>query len=120
MLLWRIWHVHNEITNQKPAPSVEGSRRFLASYMNSLLLIKQFPMADVTKGKMVISHDQVFQTQRVLTEGRQKTRLIWTPPVNGTVKLNVDGAFGCDGAAGAGMVLRDHEGHVIFAACRQL
>jgi ribonuclease HI len=36
------------------------------------------------------------------------------------VKLNVDGAFGCDGAAGTGMVLRDHEGHVIFAACRQL
>jgi hypothetical protein len=41
MLLWRIWYAHNEMTHGKPCPSIEGSCRFLVSYMNSLMLIKQ-------------------------------------------------------------------------------
>jgi hypothetical protein len=54
MTLWRIWHDHNEITHDKPLPSIEGSRRFLVSYLNSLLLIKQYPDGVMEKGKMVI------------------------------------------------------------------
>jgi ribonuclease HI len=42
------------------------------------------------------------------------------PPESGMHKLNVDGAFSSDGRAGAGMVLRDTDGAVIFAACRCL
>jgi ribonuclease HI len=37
----------------------------------------------------------------------------------GTAKLNVDGTFSPHGA-GTGMVLRDHEGQVIYATCREL
>jgi hypothetical protein len=35
----------------KPCPSIEGSRRFLRSYLNSLLMIKQCPEMDVAKGE---------------------------------------------------------------------
>ena len=42
------------------------------------------------------------------------------PPEKDTVKLNADGAFVNADAAGAGMVLRDHAGNVILAACRKL
>jgi hypothetical protein len=42
------------------------------------------------------------------------------PPDTGTMKLNVDGVFGQDDAVGAGMVLLDHTGQVIFAGCHQL
>lgn len=40
-------------------------------------------------------------------------------PGEGTAKLNVDGTFSPHGA-GTGMVLRDHEGQVIYTACREL
>lgn len=57
MTFWQIWHCRNEVTHFKPAPSIEASRRFLNSYMESLLCIKQHPSGDIVKGKMVLSCD---------------------------------------------------------------
>jgi hypothetical protein len=54
MIVWRVWHNHNEMTHDKPCPSIEGSRRFLISYIESLFLIKQHPVGDIAKGKMVV------------------------------------------------------------------
>ena len=36
------------------------------------------------------------------------------------VALSVDGSFASDGSAGEGMILRDTDGHMIFAAYRYL
>jgi hypothetical protein len=52
MILWRVWHSHNEMTHGKACRYIKSSRRFLISYLNSLFLIKQFPTADVEKGKV--------------------------------------------------------------------
>jgi hypothetical protein len=71
--------------------------------MNSLLLTKQFPAADIMKGKMVMKKDKPK----------------WSKPPPGAAKLNVDGSFLSNGA-GVGMILRDHTGQVIFTACRSL
>lgn len=46
MLLWRVWHVRNELTHDKPLIPVEASKKFLCSYVDSLLLIKQGPEVD--------------------------------------------------------------------------
>jgi ribonuclease HI len=83
-------------------------------------MIKQFPDADVTKGKMVLDQSQGFMKQRKPGDGRKQARQKWEPPRENVVKLNVDGAFSCDDPAGVGMIGRDHQGVVVFAACRPL
>jgi hypothetical protein len=120
MILWRIWHVHNEITHGKDMPPVEGSKRFLASYLDSLLMIKQDPKADPVKGKMVLSYDQGFSKLPRELGGRQREGAKWEAPTEGMVKLNTDGSFVNSEEAGAGMVLRDHKGVVIAAAAQYL
>jgi hypothetical protein len=60
MLLWRVWHVHNELTHQKKVAPVESSKRFLMSYLESLMSIRQHGDVDVEKGKQVVSCVQGF------------------------------------------------------------
>jgi ribonuclease HI len=121
MLLWRIWHVRNEVTHFKPAPPVEVSCRFLCSYLDSIVQIKYFPQADCIKGKTPV--DQVTHGWRKgkgrIVEERPRQR--WTRPPTGWVKLNVDGSSDAESrTGGAGMILRDDNGEIIFSACRSL
>lgn len=123
MTVWRIWHVHNEITHCKPPPPTEASRRFLASYIESLLCIRQHPHADPVKGKYVLEYDHMLDRKLSISSQADKPRPPegWAKPPNGWCKLNVDGAFfEADGTGGAGMVLRNQQGQVIFASCRYL
>lgn len=76
------------------------------------MLIKQFPAADIVKGKMCIDPAQGFRKMGMYDDWRQKVRQRWEKPAEGIAKLNTDGAFAENGAA-AGMVLRDHKGEVI-------
>jgi ribonuclease HI len=119
MVIWRIWHAHNEMTHNKPCPPIESSRRFLVSYSDSLMLIKQFPDADISKGKMVVDHHRGFKKNNKPVEDTTKVKMKWIPPGDNEVKLNVDGAFSREDRAGIG-ILRDQQGAVIFTACRQL
>jgi hypothetical protein len=61
MLLLRVWHVHNELTHQKKPTPVEASKRFLMSYMESLMLIKHHLEVNLEKDKHVISCVQGFR-----------------------------------------------------------
>lgn len=54
LILWRAWHVHNEITHHKPPPAVHASVSFLQSYAASLSAIKDRPMDDPCKGKQPV------------------------------------------------------------------
>lgn len=45
----------------------------------------------------------------------------WQPPPPGWLALSVDGSYSAEeGSAGAGMILRDNLGSVIFSSCQLL
>ncbi|XP_071685472.1 uncharacterized protein [Lolium perenne] len=121
MTLWRIWYCRNEVIHKKPAPSIESSRHFLSSYLESILTIKQFPNANPAKGKTVVT----WERSKVMSKKRLETHVPplrpWRKPPEGRVKLNTDGSF-CEepGVGGAGMILRDAEGQIIVSACKLL
>jgi ribonuclease HI len=123
MVWWWIWHVRNEIVHHKPAPPIEASRRFLCSYVDSLLCINQNPTADLAKGKSVVAYEfnGVKPEKKKATDRKQAIQIKWSKPSPGWSKLNVDGSWVANGATGgAGMILRDDQGAVIFTACRHL
>jgi ribonuclease HI len=122
MTLWRIWHVRNEVVHLKPAPPVEASRRFLCSYVDSLLMIKLNPRADPVKGKAVVglySTRSSGERKKIPAERTAPKR--WSKPPPGWTKLNVDGAWEeKEMRGGTGMILRDEEGNTIVTACKHL
>ena len=118
MIAWRAWYARNEVTHDKPLPSVEGSRRFIRSYMQSLDNICRATPEKIMKGKQIIGdwRSDVHETRR-----RPATQEGWSSPPSGVLKLNVDGAFVAQtGLAGAGMILWRSNGSIIFSACRDL
>ena len=120
MTIWRCWHVRNEIVHDKRPPPVEASTRFLTSYINSLLAIQAYPHGDHIKGKMVAAP---LYSRKLLShvEHEKPSALGWEAPPAGWAALNIDGSFSAkDGTAGAGMVLRDEHGDIIFSSCREL
>jgi hypothetical protein len=58
-----MWHNHNELTHPKKPVLVESSKRFLQSYLKSLLVIKQNEVVNVDKGKKVASYVQGFRKE---------------------------------------------------------
>jgi hypothetical protein len=120
MTWWRAWHVRNEVVHHNPAPPVVASRRFLCSYVDSLLCIKQSPSVDPVKGKTVIVHDhkKVRPSKKDLKPQVQNK---WTKPPPGWSKLNIDGSWSEEYGVGVvGMVLRDEMGKIIVSACMVL
>lgn len=117
MTMWRTWHVRNEITHSKPAPSTEASRRFLSSYIDSLLHIRQHPEARLLYLMITGCVNRRRSTHQLpipYPRSDGGSRQWWN-------KLNVDGSFvEADGSGGAGMILRNHSGEIIYASCRQL
>ena len=92
MVLWQVWHVHNELTHEKPLIPVEASKKFLCGYADHLLMITHYPHADFTKGK-VPANLSANTTTVVHTVTHPKPEVKWEPPPAGHVKLNFDGSF---------------------------
>lgn len=113
MTLWHTWFVRNEVVHHKPPPPLESSKRFLVSYLGSLLGLKTDICNYQGKGKTPIDAP-VVSSRDSMHIGR------WKLPDAGWVKWNTNGSVGQNGSAGAGMVLRDDKGAIIFSSCRAL
>jgi ribonuclease HI len=117
LVAWRAWHARNEVTHDKPLPSIECSKRFLCSYTRTLRDIKVMSTDQVLKGKQPLIYST--PQMRSVSIRKELPAIPWVKPLAGWVKLTIDGSFRSeDGTAGTGMVLRDETGQVIFSACR--
>jgi ribonuclease HI len=116
LVAWRAWYARNEVIHEKPIPPLEGSKRFLCNYLNLIQNIKTLTTEEMVKGEK--PELQASSSSHVNTK-EQPPDLAWCRPPPGYTKLSIDGSFHAgDGAAGAGMVLRDEHGNAIFTACR--
>uniref|UniRef100_A0A8I7BE80 RNase H type-1 domain-containing protein n=1 Tax=Hordeum vulgare subsp. vulgare TaxID=112509 RepID=A0A8I7BE80_HORVV len=70
---------------------------------------------------MVLSHQgKLTANQKGEVQAKDRVQR-WTKPPPGWTKLNIDGAFSeGNKTGGAGMILRDEEGQVIFSSCHYL
>jgi hypothetical protein len=117
MIAWRVWYARNEITHDKPLPSIEGSKRFICSYMQSLENIRKLDSEVVIKGKLPVG----IMTPLTPVTRPTVTTERWTVPPLGRLKLNVDGAYVAQtGDAGVGIILRNNEAVACLAACQSL
>jgi ribonuclease HI len=118
LVAWRAWHARNEVTHQKALPSIEGSKRFLCSYLYTVRNLNGQSSEAVIKGKSVALEAAAVRAPHSKQKQPAKP---WCPPPPGWAKLSIDGSFKeIDGMAGAGMILRDDKGQIIFSACRSL
>ena len=116
MIARRIWHARDEVTHDKELPAIEGSRRFIYSYMQSLANIRSMTPEQIMKGKLVPEAEAV-EVRAV----QHPVHVVWQRPPAGLLKLNVDGAFiAQSGRAGTGMILRRSDGSIVFSACSDL
>jgi hypothetical protein len=113
MVLWRAWHLRNDIIHEQGRETIERSISFLESYDCSHNL--QATINTDPKGKA-----PVLLPEPAPIPDRQKTGNQWTPDPSpiGWIKLNTDASFiGSDRPGGAGAVARDSDGKVILVVC---
>jgi hypothetical protein len=118
LVAWRIWYARNEVTHEKPLPSVEGSKMFLCSYLKLIHNAKEVPTDVILKGKMPMVDSMPLPSPVSVKKGPDKP---WTAPPSSWIKLSIDGSFNAsDNSAGIGMGLRNDTGFPIFTACQFL
>jgi hypothetical protein len=113
LVLWRAWTIHNNITHDSGPSLLSDSVFFLLNLRDSCFQVKLKEASVSQKGKEPCSPSDN-------RTGAADLRT-WEPPPAGWIKINVDGSFvESTGAAGVGVIARDHKGSVIFTAWRTL
>jgi hypothetical protein len=54
MLVWQNCQLRNDAVHDKPNPLVEMTRRYLCSYMDSLMFLRQGDGRDIEKGNNIV------------------------------------------------------------------
>lgn len=115
LILWRAWFVRDKWTHEHRWLNESASENFLLRYSETLFSIQQQGQHD-KKSKGVLQIMSAMRAPRI-----PKTKEVWTPPEEGWIKVNVDGAMSEEsGEAGVGVVIRDHRGTVLLSAWKAL
>ena len=89
---------------------------YLDSYYKSINLVRMYSVDEIIKGKMPLG--DIHRTENIQC---LQILELWPHPPEGWVALSVDGSYSeQDGRASVGMVLRNEDGAVIFAAYRYI
>jgi ribonuclease HI len=106
-LLWRVWHHRNNIVHGDGKASVSASVPYLVNYLETFSTVSD-PKVDV-KGKSVLP------LGNDLDPAGPDAISAWVAPRIGEVKANVDAGWDAlSRTAGIGVIIRDHNGHVIM------
>jgi ribonuclease HI len=117
LVLWRAWHLRNDVIHHKGDATIASSVIFLQSYLGETF--NPPSVIHDEKGKQTCVANYTCRN----TDGvdASNSLLQWSAPPPGWTKLNIDGSFcASNGTGGAGFVLRDSNGKVLVAACVQL
>ncbi|XP_047071763.1 tryptophan--tRNA ligase, cytoplasmic-like [Lolium rigidum] len=111
-LLWRTWHHRNNAVHGDGKASIAASVPFLQSYVDSL---QPGTSAPDPKGKSAIVVNRPAPV--MATEVPSK----WLAPGPGWIKVNVDAGWNSPNVpGGAGLVVRNDTGRVLFSAWKTL
>jgi hypothetical protein len=83
-------------------------------------LQEQQNIIDDVKGKSPLNVFAGKQKHKVPLE-KQTPKHLWQPPEEGWIKINADGSsVETTGEASVGVIIRDHEGHVLLSSWRYM
>jgi hypothetical protein len=118
MLLWRAWHLRNDIVHGKGQETIARSVAFLRGYDSFLQDKRDKHHANPGLNSPITVSDPITNGSIIVANRNcTVTNSVWTPPKVNELKMNVDAAFCAKtGEAAAGIVARDHLGRTIAAA----
>ena len=111
LLLWRAWHLRNDIIHNDGRATIEGSVAFLQTFTNQDPTSTSCSADRKGKGTWLPSNiGTECKAPAVVTTN-------WCKPPTDWIKLNTDASFQpADGSSTAGTIARDHMGNVIMGA----
>jgi hypothetical protein len=118
LLMWRAWHLRNDITHGEGKCTVTGSEGFLVSYCESLGLAGATLATGMSdKGKQKMSeglHADALEDRKAQRGAKIDC---WKRPPHGWVKINSDANFHAEtGEVSAGAIVRDETGQILLIA----
>jgi hypothetical protein len=119
LLLWRVWHLRNDVIHGNGTYTILGSANFLTSCSKSLRCTNTRQQSrQEEKGKMKVGTEPGNGMGNL--EDAMEVRKIgkrWKSPPSGWVKVNTDTSF-CHGSgeASASIVIRDTGENVLLSA----
>ena len=110
LVLWRSWHLREDIVHNKGEAKISDSVLFLKNYWQTLNS-EATAESDIKGKKLLHVTEMRSSPERII-----QPKCHWSRPQGACIKLNIDASFvSVLGSAWAGAVTRDSTGSVVFS-----